>query len=109
MRLKAAERRPSFICRYAGYTASIPVHLRHNSIDIYLRGSGMPIKDGKRYCVNHPKVRMNRTESFKALMNVKGGATDGAISSTAGLVIMTFVCEECGYLELYVADRTQHE
>ncbi|MGI9045097.1 MAG: hypothetical protein ACR2GK_13380 [Gemmatimonadaceae bacterium] len=52
---------------------------------------------------------MNRTESFKALMNVKGGATDGSISTTAGLVIMTFVCEECGYLELYVADRTQHE
>ena len=69
----------------------------------------MPIKEGKRYCVNHPKVRMNRTESFKALMNVKGGATDGTISSTAGLVIMPFVCEECGYLELYVADRTQNE
>lgn len=69
----------------------------------------MPIKEGKRYCINHPKARMNRTESFKALMNVKGGATDGAISSTAGLVIMPFVCEECGYLELYVADRTQNE
>jgi hypothetical protein len=72
-------------------------------------GNRMPIKEGKRYCINHPKARMNRTESFKALMNVKGGATDGTISSTAGLVIMPFVCEECGYLELYVADRTQNE
>lgn len=83
---------------------------RQSTVDHLPAGSRyMPIKDGKRYCINHPKVRMNRTESFKALMNVKGGATDGSISTTAGLVIMTFVCEECGYLELYVADRTQHE
>ncbi len=107
--MKAALWWPSFVSRTSGYPAFIPVHLPHNSTDIYLRGPGMPIKDGKRYCINHPKVRMNRTESFKALMNVKGGATDGTISTTAGLVIMTFVCEECGYLELYVADRTQHE
>ena len=69
----------------------------------------MPIKDGKRFCVNHPNARMNRTESFKALVNIRGGATDGTIDPSSGLVVMTFVCEECGYLELYVADKTQHE
>jgi hypothetical protein len=69
----------------------------------------MPIKDGKRYCVNHPKARMNRTETLNALMSVKGDATSGAISTSAGLVVMPFVCEECGYLELYVADKTQQE
>ncbi len=69
----------------------------------------MPIKDGKRYCVNHPNARMNRTETFKALVNVTGSAADGAINPQAGLVVMPFVCEECGYLELYVADKTQHE
>jgi hypothetical protein len=69
----------------------------------------MPIKDGKRYCINHPNDRMNRTETFKALATVKGGATDGTINPNAGLIVMPFVCEECGYLELYVADRTQNE
>ena len=69
----------------------------------------MPIQQGKRFCINHPKVRMNRTESFKALVNIRGGATDGTIDANSGLVIMPFVCEECGYLELYVADKTQQE
>jgi hypothetical protein len=70
----------------------------------------MPIKDGKRYCVNHPNARMNRTETLKALVNMTGGATDGTLNTSSGLVVMPFVCEECGYLELYVADKTtQHE
>ena len=74
----------------------------------------MPIKDGKRYCVNHPKARMNRTESLKALVNMRGteqggAASAGSIDASSGLVVMPFVCEECGYLELYVADKTQQE
>jgi hypothetical protein len=74
----------------------------------------MPIKDGKRYCVNHPNARMNRTESLKALVNMKGtehggAASAGSIDAGSGLVVMPFVCEECGYLELYVADKTQQE
>ncbi|MEO5589021.1 MAG: hypothetical protein ABIS03_05500 [Gemmatimonadaceae bacterium] len=52
---------------------------------------------------------MNRTETFKALVGVKGTAEDPTISPNTGLVVMTFVCEECGYLELYVADKTQKE
>ena len=69
----------------------------------------MPIKEGKRYCINHPNARMNRTESLKALVNMKGNAADATIDPSSGLVVMPFVCEECGYLELYVADKTQHE
>ncbi|MEO5579585.1 MAG: hypothetical protein ABIR58_02935 [Gemmatimonadaceae bacterium] len=69
----------------------------------------MPIKDGKRYCVNHPGTRMNRTGSFKALANVEGTAAEGTINPGSGLVVMPFVCDECGYLELYVADKTQNE
>jgi hypothetical protein len=75
----------------------------------YIEGNGMPIKEGKRYCINHPKARMNRTESFKALVNIKGSATEGTINASSGLIVMPFVCEECGYLELYVADKTQNE
>jgi len=52
---------------------------------------------------------MNRTESFKALVNIEGGASDGTINPNSGLVVMPFVCEECGYLELYVADKTQKD
>jgi hypothetical protein len=52
---------------------------------------------------------MNRTESFKALVNIKGSATEGTINASSGLIVMPFVCEECGYLELYVADKTQNE
>ena len=70
----------------------------------------MPIKEGKRYCINHPNARMNRTESLKALVAIKGTATDATINTASGLIVMPFVCEECGYLELYVADRTtQHD
>ncbi len=69
----------------------------------------MPIKDGKRYCINHPNVRMNRTETFKALVAVTGTAAEGTINPNSGLVVMPFVCEECGYLELYVADKTKQE
>ena len=71
----------------------------------------MPIKDGKRYCINHPNARMNRTESLKALVNMKGTAqggtaSEGSIDAASGLVVMPFVCEECGYLELYIADKS---
>ncbi|MEJ7759819.1 MAG: hypothetical protein WKF55_09560 [Gemmatimonadaceae bacterium] len=52
---------------------------------------------------------MNRTGTFKALANVEGTATEGTINSASGLVVMPFVCDECGYLELYVADKTQNE
>jgi hypothetical protein len=69
----------------------------------------MPIKDGKRYCINHTSSRMNRTGSFKALVNIDGSSADGKINPAAGLVVMPFVCEECGYLELYVADRTPQD
>jgi len=72
----------------------------------------MPIKDGKRFCVNHPKVRMTRTERFKALANVEGATTAGAggkIDPSSGLIVMPFVCEECGYLEFYLADKTPTE
>lgn len=69
----------------------------------------MPIKDGKRYCVNHPNARMNRTESLKALVNIKGSAAEASINTASGLIVMPFVCEDCGYLELYVADKTQNE
>lgn len=69
----------------------------------------MPIRDGKRYCINHTTSRMNRTERFKALTNVEGSATTGTLDPNAGLVVMPFVCEECGYLELYVADKTSRD
>jgi predicted nucleic-acid-binding Zn-ribbon protein len=69
----------------------------------------MPIKEGKRYCINHPNARMNRTETFKALVNITGDATSGTLNPNSGLVVMPFVCEECGYLELYVADKTKRE
>lgn len=69
----------------------------------------MPIKDGKRYCINHPAARMNRTETLKALVNIDGSSAGGTINPKSGLVVMPFVCEECGYLELYVADRTTQE
>ena len=48
-------------------------------------------------------------ETLKALVNMTGGAVDGTLNTSSGLVVMPFVCEECGYLELYVADKTQHE
>ena len=69
----------------------------------------MPINDGKRYCVNHPAARMNRTETLKALVNIDGSSAGGTINTKSGLVVMPFVCEECGYLELYVADRTPQD
>jgi predicted nucleic-acid-binding Zn-ribbon protein len=69
----------------------------------------MPIRDGKRYCINHTNSRMNRTERLKALTNVQGTGTDAKLDQSSGLVLMPFVCEECGYLELYVADKTQRE
>ena len=65
----------------------------------------MPIRDGKRYCVTHTNSRMNRTGTFKALSNVSGDAKEGRIDANSGMVVMPFVCDECGYLELYVADR----
>ena len=72
----------------------------------------MPLKDGKRFCLNHPKIRMTRTERFKALSNVEGATTSGSggkIDPASGLIVMPFVCEECGYLELYLADKTPIE
>ncbi|HEY8166606.1 MAG TPA: hypothetical protein VIF83_13725 [Gemmatimonadaceae bacterium] len=71
----------------------------------------MPLKEGKRYCVNHPNIRMGRTERFKALVNVEGATQSGTgtIDPGSGLIVLPFVCEECGYLELYLADKTPLE
>ena len=87
---------PPYIC-----ASNSPLHLQ--------KKSRMPIKDGKRYCVNHPASRMNRTGTFKALVNIDGSSADGKINPNSGLVVMPFVCDECGYLELYVADRAHPE
>ena len=75
----------------------------------YIERNGMPIKEGKRYCINHPNARMNRTETLKALVAIKGSGSEATINPASGLIVMPFVCEECGYLELYVADKTQNE
>jgi hypothetical protein len=48
---------------------------------------------------------MSRTDNFKSLANVTGDAKTGTVDPSHGLVVMPFLCEECGYLELYVADR----
>jgi len=69
----------------------------------------MPIRDGKRYCITHTNSRMSRTDNFKALSNVSGDAKTGTVDANAGLVVMPFLCEECGYLELYVADRERFQ
>lgn len=69
----------------------------------------MPIVDGKRYCVNHTNTRMRRTENFKALANVSGDAKTGKVDMNAGMIIMPFTCDECGYIELYVADKERLE
>lgn len=65
----------------------------------------MPIRDGKRYCATHTKSRMSRTDRLKALINVEGTAAEGKLDHSSALIVMPFVCEECGYLELYIADR----
>lgn len=69
----------------------------------------MPIKDGKRYCINHPAARMRRTENFKALANVKGDAKTGSVDMHSGMIMMPFTCDECGYVELYIADKEKLE
>jgi len=72
----------------------------------------MPLRDGKRYCINHTNTRMTRTERRKALVNVQGATTsgtEGTIDPGSGMIIMPFVCEECGYIELYLADKTPQE
>lgn len=69
----------------------------------------MPIRDGKRYCVSHTNSRMRRTENFKALANVKGDAQTGTVDASSGMIIMPFTCDECGYIELYVADKERLE
>jgi hypothetical protein len=54
---------------------------------------------------------MGRTERFKALVNVEGATQSGkgTIDPGSGLIVLPFVCEECGYLELYLADKTPLE
>lgn len=69
----------------------------------------MPIRDGKRYCVNHTNSRMRRTENFKALANVSGDAKTGAVDASSGMIVMPFVCDECGYMELYVGEKERLE
>ena len=45
-------------------------------------------------------------------MNVDGATTTGVggtIDPGSGIIVMPFVCEECGYMELYLADKTPVE
>ena len=69
----------------------------------------MPIIDGKRFCINHTNSRMRRTENFKALANVTGDAQTGTVDARSGMIIMPFTCDECGYVELYVAEKDKRE
>jgi hypothetical protein len=66
----------------------------------------MPIRNGAVYCVNHPNRQMGRNEGFGAITSVEKTVGGLAFNPASGIPVVSFFCNECGYIELYAAART---
>jgi predicted nucleic-acid-binding Zn-ribbon protein len=40
---------------------------------------------------------------------VSGDAKTGTVDARSGMIVMPFVCDECGYMELYVGEKERLE
>lgn len=66
----------------------------------------MPIRINAVYCVNHPNTPMTRNEGFNALTGLEKNSSGVAFNPSTGIPIVTFFCDECGYIEMYAATKT---
>jgi hypothetical protein len=67
----------------------------------------MPIRNEDVYCINHENTRMVRNEGFNALMRVERMSEGIAFDSASGVPVQVFSCPDCGYIELYAAQKTK--
>ena len=67
----------------------------------------MPIRNEDVYCINHEHTRMVRNEGFNALMRVERMSEGIAFDSASGVPVLVFSCPDCGYIELYAAQKTK--
>src|SRR5687768_2022476 len=66
----------------------------------------MPLKNGMPFCVNHPGIALTRNEGFSALTEFKRHGPTGAFDPTRGVPVAVYYCPECGYIEMYAAQKT---
>ena len=66
----------------------------------------MPLRNGVPYCVNHTTTKLVRNEGFSAVTEVRKDGANVSFNPGSGVVVVVFFCEECGYVELYAAQKT---
>lgn len=67
----------------------------------------MPIKNGTIFCINHPDVTMIRNSGFNAIITVERTESGFAFIPTSGMPLVSYFCDECGYVESYAAQKTR--
>ena len=66
----------------------------------------MPIRNGKLSCVNHTDTEMSRNEGFSAIAQATKSGAGIHFDQSRGVPLVVFFCQTCGYVELYVAMKT---
>jgi hypothetical protein len=67
----------------------------------------MPFRNEDVYCINHVDTRMVRNEGFNALMRVERIGEGIGFDSASGVPVLIYSCPDCGYIELYAAQKTK--
>lgn len=66
----------------------------------------MPLKQKIVWCVNHPDIAMIQNEGFNALIRLQRSGNTLSFDSSQGAPVLMYSCPECGYVEMYAAQKT---
>jgi uncharacterized protein YraI len=66
------------------------------------------MKDSTIYCINHPHTPMVRNDGFNALVTLTKSGPNVSFNVGSGVPVVVFVCNACGYIELYAATKTPY-
>lgn len=67
----------------------------------------MPLKNGVPHCLNHPETPLVKQEGLNAITAMEKSASGQAsFKPDTGIPTVVYFCQNCGYLEMYAAQKT---
>lgn len=67
----------------------------------------MPLRSNRLYCINHPNTPLQQNDSFGAVTEFRRHGGSGVFDGTRGVPVSIHYCPECGYIELYAAQKSE--
>lgn len=69
----------------------------------------MPITNDVLTCINHPQQRLLRNDRPVVLHPVELGDVKLMVMQHRAMFLASYVCMECGYVELYAVEKEELE